>query len=120
MTKILKMDENNQYGNATTKPLPAGPIKRAKKLSIMGEFDLILQGISDNDKTGHLFIADTELDHKNATKKQLFFNEIFTSIFEKKEVLSSNERSVFQLLDAMRLSDKGIINSYKTTEKNPC
>ena len=103
-----------------TNPFPVGPIKRVKKLSVMGEFDLILQGISGNDKIGHLFIVDTELDHKNATKKQLFFNEIFTLIFEKKEVLSPNERSVFQLLDAMRLSEKGIINSYKTTEKNQC
>ena len=25
--KILKMDENNQYGNAMTKPLPTGCIK---------------------------------------------------------------------------------------------
>ena len=86
MTKILKMDENNQYANAMTKPLPAGPRKRVKKLPIMGEFDLILQGISDTDKIVHLFIVDTELDHKNATKKLLFFNEIFTPTFEKKEV----------------------------------
>ena len=27
-TKILKMDENNQYGHAMTKPLPYGCIKR--------------------------------------------------------------------------------------------
>ena len=27
-TKILKMDENNQYGNAMTKPLPTGCIKK--------------------------------------------------------------------------------------------
>ena len=28
-TKILKMDENNQYGNAMTKPLPTGRIKKS-------------------------------------------------------------------------------------------
>ena len=27
-TKILKLDENNQYGNAMTKPLPFGCIKK--------------------------------------------------------------------------------------------
>ena len=31
--------------------------------------------------------------------------------------MSANERSVFQLLDAMRLNDKGLVNSYKTTAK---
>ena len=83
----------------------------------MREFDLIVQRISDTNKIGHLFIVDIEFDYKNATKKQLFFNETYTPIFEKKEVLSANERSVFQLLDAMRLNDKCIINSNKTTEK---
>ena len=28
-TKILKVDENNQYGNAMTKPLPTGHIKKS-------------------------------------------------------------------------------------------
>ena len=42
---------------------------------------------------------------------------MYSSIFEKKKVLSANERSVFQLLDAMRLNDKGTINSFKTTAK---
>ena len=31
--------------------------------------------------------------------------------------MSANERSIFQLLDAIRLNDEGIINSYKTTPK---
>ena len=30
IAKILKMDENNQYGNAMTKPLPIGSIKKIK------------------------------------------------------------------------------------------
>ena len=38
-TKILKMDENNQYGNVMTKPLQTGSIRRAKKLPTMKEFD---------------------------------------------------------------------------------
>ena len=48
--------------------------------------------------------------------KQLFFNEIYSPIFEKKK-LSVNERSIFQLLDSMRLNDEGTINSFKTTAK---
>ena len=31
--------------------------------------------------------------------------------------MSASERLVFQLLDAMRLNEKGLINSYKTTVK---
>ena len=31
ITKILKIEENNQYGNAMTKPLPTGSIKKRKK-----------------------------------------------------------------------------------------
>ena len=30
-SKIIKMDENNQYGQAMTKPLPYGCIKNKKK-----------------------------------------------------------------------------------------
>ena len=63
-------------------------------------------------------LVNIEFDKKkNATEKQLFFNEIYTSIFEKKKGLSVNEMSVFQLLDAIRLNNKGLINPYKTTAK---
>ena len=44
------MDENNQYGNAMTKPLLMSRIKRAKIITMMREINLILQGISDMDK----------------------------------------------------------------------
>lgn len=65
------------------------------------------------DKIRHLFIIDIEFDKENSTEKQLFFNEICTTIFEKKGFVCK-QRSTFQILDAMRLNDKGIINSYKT------
>ena len=83
----------------------------------MREFDLIIQGILDEDKIGHLFVVDIHFDKKNAGEKQLFFNEIYSPIFEKKKVLSANERSVFQLLDTMRLNDNETINSFKITAK---
>ena len=82
-----------------------------KRTPTLREFELILQSISNTIKSA------IEFDKKNATEKQLFFNEIYTAIFEKKKILSGNERSVFQLLDAMRLNDKGLINSYKITAK---
>ena len=116
VTKILKMDEKNQYGNAMIKPLPTGNIKKMKSIPSLKEFDFIIHGISYEDKIGHLFVVDIELDHKNTDEKQLFFNEICTPIFEKKEFYLPT-KDVFQLLDVMRLNDKGTINSYKTTAK---
>ena len=116
VTKILKMGKNDQYGNAMTKPLPTDSIKR-KKVPTMREFDLIIQVISDEDKICHLFVVDKHFDQKNVSKRQLFFNEIYSPIFEKKKVLSANERSVCELLDAMRLNDEATINSFKTTAK---
>ena len=100
-----------------TKPLPIGSIKKSKKIPSVREFDLIIQGILDECKIGHLFVVNIKFDTKNASEKQLFFNEIYSPILRKKIFLSANERSFFQLLGAMRLNDKGTINSFKTTAK---
>ena len=54
---ILKMDENNQYGQAMTKPLLYGCIKRKER-------DII----SHEDKIGHLFIVDIKFYNKNPKK----------------------------------------------------
>ena len=85
VTKNLKVGENNQYKNAMIKLLPTGSIKKMKKVSSMREFDLIIQGTLNKDKIGHLFVINIEFDHENANEKQLFFNEIYTLIFEKKK-----------------------------------
>ena len=74
VTKILKIGENNQFGNALTKSLPAGSIKRAKKLPTMREFDLILKGILDNDK---IFLLLT----LNLIKKMPVKNSYFLTKF---------------------------------------
>ena len=62
------MDENNQYGNVMTKPLPTGSMKR-KKIPTMKEVDLIIQGISDEDKLGRLFVVNIHFHKKNSKKK---------------------------------------------------
>ena len=51
----------------------------------MREFDLIVQGISDTDKVGYLFIADIKFDHKNATKKNNYFSMKFIDQFLRKK-----------------------------------
>ena len=88
---ILKMDENNQYGNAMTKPLPTGCIKREKNTPSIRNLCFLLMGTSHLDAVGHLFVVDIEFDSERATEKELFFNEIYCHIFEKKKVLEARE-----------------------------
>ena len=70
-TIILKMDENNQYGNVMTKPLTIGCIKKESYSLTVRELCLILNGLSHLDAIGHLFVVDIEFNAENATEKQL-------------------------------------------------
>ena len=45
ISKILKLDENNQYGHAMTKPLPTGCIKNDQDLS-WRTLNLLLESVS--------------------------------------------------------------------------
>ena len=58
------MDENNQYSQAMTKPLPYDCIKKMKT-PVMLEFDRILDRLSNEDSIGHLFIVDIKFHNKN-------------------------------------------------------
>ena len=60
--KILKIKENNQDGSAMTKPTLTGSIKQSKKTLILRNFNLIVEGISDEDKIGHVFIVEIQLN----------------------------------------------------------
>ena len=55
ITKILKLDENNQYDHAMTKPLPTGCIKDSKDLS-WETFNFLIETVSFKDTIGHLYI----------------------------------------------------------------
>ena len=81
--KILKMDENNQYRNAMTKPLQTDSIKRSKKTQTLGESNLIIEGISDEDKIGHLFIVDIEFNEKRRVKNIFFLMKSTHQYLEK-------------------------------------
>ena len=95
ISKIIKFDENNQYGYAMTKPMPVGSIK--EKEANWLEFNLLLEKVDLDDEIGHLFLVDIELDQNKATPKQMLYNEIFPPVVEKKKILEANERSIFQL-----------------------
>ena len=116
ISKIIKFDENNQYGFAMTKPMPVGGIK--DKEPSWKEFNLLMETVSLDDPRGHLFIVDIEFDSENATPRQIMYNEIFPPVVEKEKVLDPNERSVFQLLELYAETEKGVPKSYKLSPQS--
>ena len=98
ITKILKLDENYQYGHGMTKPLPTGCIKDNDDIS-WKTFNFLLVNVSFEDAIGHLYIVDIEFDTKNATETEFANDEIYPPIIEKQRTIDPCERSVFQLLE---------------------
>ena len=115
ITKILKLDENNRYGNGMTKPLPTGCIKDDHDLS-WETFNFLLEKVSFEDKIGHLYIVNIEFDTKNATEREFAYNEIYSPIIEKKKIIDPCERSVYQLLEQYKEGGKGPL-FYQSTAK---
>ena len=108
-TVILKIDENNQYENAMTKPLPISCIKKEVCTPNICKLSLLLSGISHKDGMGHLLVVAREFNVQKATEKQL--------LFEKQKVVPARDRSAFQLFDAIRLRQNDILNNYKCAAK---
>ena len=98
ITKILKLDENNQYGHGMTKPLLTGCIKDNDDI-YWETFNFLLEKVSFDDTIGHLYIVDIEFDLKNATEREFAYKEIYLLIIEKKKIIDPCEKSVFQLLE---------------------
>ena len=69
------MGENNQYGNAMTKSLPTGSMKKQKTPSLK-KFNLIVESLSAEDDISHLFVVDIKFNEKKANEKYLLFNKI--------------------------------------------
>ena len=110
-SEILKMDENNQFGKAMTKPLSYGCIKKQEHVPSMSEFNKILDKISHDGNIRHLFMVDIKFH--NINPKTLLFNEVFPPIFEKKKKKEPYERSTLQLMSIMvRNEEKDKINSF--------
>ena len=116
ITKIIKFDENNQYGYAMTRPMPTGCIKQQNDTSWL-KFNLLMETVSLEDPVGHLFVVDIEFDDTSASARQLLYNEIFPPIIEKNKILDANERSLFQLLELFA-KDGNKPRSYRCTSKS--
>ena len=114
ITKILKLDENNQYGHGMTKPLPTGCIKDDPELS-WEKFNFLIESVNHDDLIGHLYVVDIKFDKDNASERQIVYNEIYSPIVEKKTI-DACERSVFQLMDNYSESVNGA-STYKVTAK---
>ena len=80
-SRIIKMDENNQYGFAITKPLPYGCIKLKKSVPTLEELKDLLANVTLDDKIGHLFVVD--IIFADVDEKTILFNEFYPPIFEK-------------------------------------
>ena len=66
ISKILKLDENNQYGFAITKPMSTGCIKKEPQPT-WRTFNLLLERVSLDDPVGNLFVVDISFDYEKAT-----------------------------------------------------
>ena len=86
ITKILKLDKNNQYSHGMTKSLLTGCIKDNPDIS-WKTINILLENVSLEDEIGHLYIVDIEFDKENATEKIPAYNEIYPPIIEKKKQL---------------------------------
>ena len=69
ITKILKLDENNQYGHGMTKPLPTGCIKDNDDIS-WETFNFLLKSVSFEDTIRHLYTVDIEFDVQNPVERE--------------------------------------------------
>ena len=98
ITKILKLDENNQYGHGMTKPVSTGCINFNNDIS-WKTFNFFLEKVSFEDTIGDLFIVDIEFNTGNATEREFVYNEIYPPIIEKQRTIDPCERSVYQLLE---------------------
>ena len=115
-SKIIKMDENNQYGMAMTRPLPYGCIKRQFTVPSFEELEQLLKSVTLEDKIGHIFTVDIEFSDINP--KTLLFNKIFLAVFEKHKKIPPHLRSCSQIMSrAQKKENKGEIASLPFNSK---
>ena len=85
--KILKLDENNQYGNGITKPLPTGCVKNDNNIS-WDTYNFLLESVCFEDNIGHLYTVDIEFDFKTQLKKNMpIMNFICQLLINKKQLI---------------------------------
>ena len=97
ITKILKLDENNQYGMVMTKPLPNGCIKDDQDISWQ-TFNFLLESVSFEDKIDHLYIVDIIFDAKKQQKGNLLTMKFTHLLLKSKKQLTLVKGQFFNYL----------------------
>ena len=115
-SKVFKLDENNQYGFAMTKPLPIGIFKKQSDPN-MKTLQNSLKNFDPNAKIREVFVVDIQFDAYDDVPRKRIYNEIYPCIFQSKSKVLPNRRSVCQLLSNVRSGKRGNIFSFKATEK---
>ena len=98
-----------------TKPMATGCIKTDDDVSWQ-TFNFLLESVSLDDKIGHLYVVDIELNFEKFTARQKVYNEICPPIIEKKKVIDIFERSNYQLTKHYELINNKV-KSYTPTKK---
>ena len=75
ISKIIKFDENNQYGYATNKPSPTSCLKEQKRVPTWVEFNLL--------KIGNLLVVNMRFNKEQTALEEYMYYEIYLPIFEK-------------------------------------
>ena len=114
-SKIFKLNENNQYGFAMTKPLPIGIFKKEAYVD-MEVLNKSIANFDPNAKIGEIFVVDIEFNACNDPKKKMY-NEVYPCIFQPDSKVPADRRSVYQLLSTMRIGKKENILKFPATEK---
>ena len=86
------------------KPLPTGCIKDDNDIS-WETFNFLLESVSFEDKTGHLYIVDIEFDFKNATESEYAYNEIYPPIIEKQKTKDPYFNYLSNLLGVIKVEN---------------
>lgn len=114
-SKNFKLDENNQFGFAMTKPLPIGVFKCKQEVS-MEILDNSVDRFDPNSKIGEIFVVDIEFDSYDVPREKMY-NEVFPCIFESKSKVTVDNRSLYQLLSTMSTGKMVDVLKLKATEK---
>ena len=76
ISKIIKIEKNNHYGYATTKPFPIGCFKKQKEIPLVKESNQMIKNIIFEDKTSHIIVVNIKFDEACANTKTLMYNEV--------------------------------------------
>ena len=114
INKILKMDENNQYGNPMTKPLPYSCIKKPLKCLLFWSLRKYLIVYLTRTKSVIFLLLTLNF----TIKTKMLFNEIYMPNFDKNKVIQAQHRSVLQLMSVIsRNKEKDLVRTFKANSK---